>query len=98
MSPAVVIDAIRTPIGRADARAGCFRDVRSDELSASLITPVMRRWVPKPSCRVKVAAAPIQSVKVWSVRSLRQTMSNRKSSERPSRPLTATTSRSSSPI
>jgi len=37
MTAAVVIDAIRTPIGKADAGAGCFRDVRADELSADLM-------------------------------------------------------------
>ena len=43
MSSAVVIDAIRTPIARADARAGWFRDVRSDELSAGLISELVNR-------------------------------------------------------
>ena len=43
MSSAVVIDAIRTPIARADARAGWFRDVRSDELSAGLISELVHR-------------------------------------------------------
>ena len=43
MSSAVVIDAIRTPIARADARTGWFRDVRSDELSAGLISELVNR-------------------------------------------------------
>ncbi len=43
MSSAVVIDAIRTPIGRADGREGWFRDVRADELSAELITQLVQR-------------------------------------------------------
>ena len=43
MSSAVVIDAIRTPISRADARTGWFRDVRSDELSAGLISELVNR-------------------------------------------------------
>ena len=43
MSSAVVIDAIRTPIARADARTGWFRDVRSDELSAGLIGELVDR-------------------------------------------------------
>ena len=43
MSSAVVIDAIRTPIARADARVGWFRDVRSDELSAGLISELVNR-------------------------------------------------------
>ncbi len=48
MNPAVVIDAVRTPIGRADARAGCFRDVRSDELSAALIADLVERTTVEP--------------------------------------------------
>jgi acetyl-CoA acyltransferase len=48
MNPAVVIDAARTPIGRADARAGCFRDVRSDELSAALIADLVERTAVEP--------------------------------------------------
>ncbi|HCK52792.1 MAG TPA: acetyl-CoA C-acyltransferase [Planctomycetaceae bacterium] len=48
MNPAVVIDAVRTPIGRADARAGCFRDVRSDELSAALIADLVERTAVEP--------------------------------------------------
>ena len=49
MSSAVVIDAIRTPIGRADGRAGCFRDVRADELSAGLITELVARTAIDPA-------------------------------------------------
>ena len=37
---AVVIDAVRTPIGRASADKGYFRDVRSEDLSAHVIS----RW------------------------------------------------------
>lgn len=48
MSSAVVIDAIRTPIGRADGREGWFRDVRADELSAELITQLVQRTQVEP--------------------------------------------------
>ena len=34
MKRAVIIDAVRTPIGRASADKGYFRDVRSEDLSA----------------------------------------------------------------
>jgi len=43
MTSAVVIDAIRTPIARADASIGWFRDVRADELSAGLMTELVKR-------------------------------------------------------
>jgi acetyl-CoA acyltransferase len=43
MRQAVVIDAIRTPIARASAHKGYFRDVRADELSAFAIREVVRR-------------------------------------------------------
>jgi len=49
MSSAVVIDAIRTPIGRADGREGCFRDVRADELSAGLISELVARTAIDPA-------------------------------------------------
>ena len=34
MKTAVIIDACRTPIGRAHPEKGAFRDVRSDDLAA----------------------------------------------------------------
>ncbi len=43
MRQAVIIDAIRTPIARASADKGWFRDVRSDELSADLIRTLVDR-------------------------------------------------------
>jgi acetyl-CoA acyltransferase len=43
MQNAVVIDAVRTPIGRASADKGYFRDVRSEDLSAHAIKSLMRR-------------------------------------------------------
>src|SRR5262245_25140355 len=43
MRSAVVIEAARTPIGRAHAEKGMFRDVRADELSADLIRTLLDR-------------------------------------------------------
>ena len=49
MRQAVVIDAIRTPIGKASADNGYYRDVRADELSAFLIGELVRRTGVEPS-------------------------------------------------
>ncbi len=43
MRRAVVIDAIRTPVGKASSENGYFRDVRADELSADLIRRLVDR-------------------------------------------------------
>jgi acetyl-CoA acyltransferase len=43
MRHAVVIDAVRTPIGRAHPEKGMFRDVRADDLSADLIQALLAR-------------------------------------------------------
>ncbi len=43
MRQAVVIDAIRTPIAKASADNGWFRDVRADELSADLMKALVER-------------------------------------------------------
>jgi acetyl-CoA acyltransferase len=43
MQNAVVIDAVRTPIGRASADKGYFRDVRSEDLSAHVIKSLVQR-------------------------------------------------------
>jgi len=43
MQNAVVIDAVRTPIGRASADKGYFRDVRSEDLSAHVIRAIVQR-------------------------------------------------------
>src|SRR5205807_4291507 len=43
MRQAVIIDAMRTPIGRAHAEKGMFRDVRADDLSADLMRAVLER-------------------------------------------------------
>jgi acetyl-CoA acyltransferase len=43
MRQAVIIDAIRTPVGRASADAGYYRNVRADELSAHCIKALVAR-------------------------------------------------------
>jgi acetyl-CoA acyltransferase len=43
MRSAVVIEAIRTPIGRAHPEKGIFRDVRADDLSADLMRALLER-------------------------------------------------------
>ena len=40
---AVIIDAIRTPVGRAHAEKGIYRDVRADDLSADLMKALLAR-------------------------------------------------------
>jgi acetyl-CoA acyltransferase len=43
MRHAVIIDAARTPIGRADPDKGIYRDVRADDLSADLMRALLER-------------------------------------------------------
>lgn len=43
MRQAVVVDAVRTPIAKAHAETGNFRDVRADELSAGLMSALVQR-------------------------------------------------------
>src|SRR3954470_11963473 len=43
MRHAVVIDAVRTPIGRAHAEKGIYRNVRADDLSADLMKALLQR-------------------------------------------------------
>lgn len=43
MRQAVIIDAVRTPIGRAHPEKGIYRDVRADELSADLLSALLQR-------------------------------------------------------
>jgi acetyl-CoA acyltransferase len=43
MRHAVVIDAVRTPIGRAHPEKGIYRDVRADDLSADLMQALLKR-------------------------------------------------------
>jgi acetyl-CoA acyltransferase len=43
MKNAVIIDAVRTPIGRASADKGYYRDVRSEDLSAHVMGALLAR-------------------------------------------------------
>src|SRR5436305_14601395 len=43
MRSAVVIEAVRTPIGRAHPEKGMFRDARADELSADVMQALLDR-------------------------------------------------------
>jgi acetyl-CoA acyltransferase len=43
MRQAVIIDAVRTPIGRAHPEKGMYRDVRADDLSADLMRALLER-------------------------------------------------------
>jgi acetyl-CoA acyltransferase len=43
MPHAVIIDAVRTPIGRAHAEKGMFREVRADDLSAHILDVLLKR-------------------------------------------------------
>ncbi len=43
MRHAVVIDAVRTPVGRASAEKGFYRDVRSEDLSAFIMNALVER-------------------------------------------------------
>src|SRR5437660_7435204 len=43
MRHAVIIDAVRTPIGRAHPEKGIYRDVRADDLSADVMKAVLER-------------------------------------------------------
>jgi acetyl-CoA acyltransferase len=49
MRRAVVIEAVRTPIGRAHPEKGIFRDVRADDLSADLLRALLERAGVQPS-------------------------------------------------
>jgi acetyl-CoA acyltransferase len=40
---AVVIDAVRTPVGRASADSGCYRDVRAEALAAGVLSGLVDR-------------------------------------------------------
>jgi len=43
MRHAVIVDAVRTPVGRASADKGYFRDVRAEDLAAHAIKAVVKR-------------------------------------------------------
>jgi acetyl-CoA acyltransferase len=52
MRQAVVIEAVRTPVGRAHAEKGIYRDVRADDLSADVMKALLER-VPFPANQVE---------------------------------------------
>src|SRR5690349_8182189 len=43
MKSAVVIECVRTPIGRANKEKGWFRDVRSDDLAVACVKALVER-------------------------------------------------------
>jgi acetyl-CoA acyltransferase len=43
MHNAVIVEAVRTPVGRAHAEKGIYRDVRADDLSADLMKALLER-------------------------------------------------------
>ena len=43
MKTAVIVDACRTPVGRAHAEKGVFRDVRSDDLAVAVVRALVER-------------------------------------------------------
>ena len=43
MRRAVIVDAVRTPIGRANAERGYYRDIRSDELARYCVEALLQR-------------------------------------------------------
>ncbi|MBI5757848.1 MAG: acetyl-CoA C-acyltransferase [Planctomycetales bacterium] len=43
MNEAVIVDAVRTPIGRAHKDKGVFRDVRSDDLAVAVVQALIAR-------------------------------------------------------
>ncbi|MCA9212497.1 MAG: acetyl-CoA C-acyltransferase FadA [Planctomycetales bacterium] len=49
MSNAVVVDCVRTPIGRAHRDKGLFRDVRSDDLAVACVKAIVERTGIDPS-------------------------------------------------
>ncbi len=49
MKSAVVIDCVRTPIGRAHREKGFFRDVRSDDLAVACVRALLERTKIAPS-------------------------------------------------
>jgi acetyl-CoA acyltransferase len=54
MRRAVIIEAVRTPIGRAHAEKGMYRDVRADDLSADLMRALVER--------TKISAALVEDI------------------------------------
>jgi acetyl-CoA acyltransferase len=49
MRRAVIIDCVRTPIGRAHPEKGLYRDVRSDDLAVACVQALIERTKINPS-------------------------------------------------
>src|SRR6476469_7162411 len=49
MKTAVIVEACRTPVGRAHAEKGVFRDVRSDDLAVAVVRAIVERSGIDPS-------------------------------------------------
>ena len=49
MTNAVVVDCVRTPIGRAHKEKGLFREVRSDDLAVACVKALVDRTGIDPS-------------------------------------------------
>jgi acetyl-CoA acyltransferase len=49
MKRAVVVDCVRTPIGRAHKEKGVYRDVRSDDLAATVVRSLVERTGVNPA-------------------------------------------------
>ena len=43
MNHAVIVDCVRTPIGRAHPEKGYFRDIRSDDLAVACVKALVER-------------------------------------------------------
>ena len=52
MPQAVIVEAVRTPVARAHAEKGAFRDVRADDLSADIMQALLDR-VPFPANQIE---------------------------------------------
>jgi acetyl-CoA acyltransferase len=50
MNEAVIVDAVRTPIGRSHAETGWFRDVRGDDLAVACVQALLERTGIDPAC------------------------------------------------
>src|SRR6186713_2516091 len=49
MKNAVVVDCVRTPIGRAHKEKGVFREVRSDDLAVEVVRALVERTGIEPA-------------------------------------------------
>ena len=46
---AVIVDAVRTPMGRSHAERGVFRETRSDDLAAACVRALVQRQAIEPA-------------------------------------------------